>query len=201
MTLEPPATALAGLAGIVFAAGGATRFGAPKQLARLDGVELVVHAARRAIACCPAGVIVVTGAYAAEVREALNAVAVQFAHNDAWETGLASSLRCGVAALPAQATACLLMLCDQPRVDAGALRNLAARWAASPGQVAASQYADSLGVPAIVPRDLWRGLLDLRGDQGARALIAALGAVTAVSLPGVDADVDTPGDLDRLRDP
>jgi molybdenum cofactor cytidylyltransferase len=201
MSPEPPGAVVTGLAGIVLAAGGASRFGAPKQVARIRGEALVGRAVRHALACCPAGVIVVTGASAAEVRDALQGVPVQFAHNDAWATGIASSIRCAVAALPAQSSACLLMLCDQPVVGVDDLRRLAACWAAAPAQVAAAQYAGGLGVPAIFPRALWPGLLELRGDRGARALIASLGDVMAVPMPGAELDVDTPGDINRLRDP
>jgi molybdenum cofactor cytidylyltransferase len=187
------------LAGIVLAAGGATRFGAPKQLARLGDEALVVRAARLALASCPGGVVVVTGAFATEVRAELSAMSVRLAHNDAWPTGLASSIRCGIDALPAGTLACLLMLCDQAALDEDGLRRLVAGWAVAPDRVAAASYAGTLGVPAIFSRELWPGLRALTRDQGARSLIASLTHVTAVSIPGAAYDVDSPGDLDVQR--
>jgi molybdenum cofactor cytidylyltransferase len=187
------------LAGIVLAAGGAARYGGPKQLACLGGLTLVTRAARQALACCPAGVSVVTGAYAAEVRAELAGEPVALVHNANWATGLASSIRCGLDGLPAHFAACLLMLGDQPAIDQGDLMSLVAAWASAPDRVAAARYAGTLGIPAVFPRTLWPSLRALSGDQGARALIASLSQVTEVPVPGAALDIDTPADLDALR--
>lgn len=189
------------LAGIVLAAGGASRFGSPKQVARLGGVSLVAGAARLALAVCPAGAVVVTGAHAGEVRASLAGISILLAHNKAWATGIAGSIRCGLEALPAEAGACLVMLCDQPVIDEPDLRRLVAAWATAPHRVAAAQYAGGLGAPAVFPSEHWADLRGLRGDQGARALIASLADVTAVALPHAAHDVDTPGDLAARADP
>ena len=192
-------TAQQQLAGIVLAAGAASRFGGPKQVALLGGVSLVTRAARLALPYCPAGVVVVTGAYAGEVHASLAGLPVRMAHNADWATGMAASIRCGLAALPAGVSACLIMLCDQTAVDEQDLRRLVEAWLAAPECVAAAQYAGTLGVPAIFPPACWPGLRTLSGDQGARALIASLPAVTTVSIPHAARDIDTPADLRELR--
>lgn len=190
----------AGLAGIVLAAGAGTRFGGAKQAARHRGVPLVRRAAQAALGCCPAGVVVVTGAHAAEVRESVAGLGVALAHAGRWADGMAQSLAAGLDALPPAATACLVALADQPGVDAGELARLAAAWAAAPGRVAAARYGGRLGAPAIFPAAAWPALRALRGDAGARAVLAALdarGEVTAVDVPAAARDVDTPADLAR----
>jgi CTP:molybdopterin cytidylyltransferase MocA len=188
-----------GLAGIVLAAGGATRFGAPKQLAQFQGISLVKRAVRLAAACCPRGVCVVTGAYGDAVRAELAGSRVLLAHNADWSAGLASSIRRGIEALPPHATACLLMLCDQAMIDAPDLQRLVEAWMSVPGRPAAAQYQGALGVPAVFPRHCWRALQALEGDRGARGLLATLDEVTRVPLPSAVFDVDTPADLARLR--
>lgn len=195
---EPPP---ADLAGIVLAAGGASRFGGPKQLARVGGSSLVVRAAQLALGSCPAGVVVVTGAYAAEVEAGLSGMPVTIARNPGWAGGIAGSIRRGVEALPAGSAACLVLLCDQVAVDECDIGSLVGAWAKAPRQVAAALYAGTLGVPAIFPQAFWPRLQRLGGDQGARALVAQLAAVTAVAMPHAGRDVDTPADLDGPAGP
>ena len=186
------------LAGLVLAAGGAARFAAPKQLARFGAETLVARAVRLAQGCCGAGVVVVTGAWAEAVGAGLAGHQVQLAFNPAWRSGMASSLVCGLAALPVPARACMILLCDQPLVDAPDLDALLSAWQAAPAQAAAAAYAGTLGVPAIFPAALWPLLAGLVGDRGARAVLAALPQVSAVPMPHAAADVDTAADLQRL---
>jgi CTP:molybdopterin cytidylyltransferase MocA len=161
-------------------------------------VSLVERAVRLARPVCPAGVIVVTGAHAPDVARELAGLGVQIAHNTDWPGGLAGSLRRGVAALPADARGCLVLLCDQPALGHEDLQRLVAAWAARPECAAAAEYEGGLGVPAIFPAALWPALGALEGDQGARWLLADLAEVTAVPLPHAAFDVDTPADLGRL---
>ena len=193
MPLEPPR-----LAGLVLAAGAASRFGAPKQLAVLGGEALVARAVRLATGCCDAGVLVVTGAHAAAVADVLAGSGAGLVRNSDWQDGMATSLACGVGALPADAAACLVMLCDQPGISAADLQGLRAAWQRDPDAAAAAAYAGVLGVPAIFPVALWPQLRALRGDRGARRLLAGLERVTAVSMPQAALDIDTVADLERM---
>ena len=104
------------IGGVVLAAGGASRFGSPKQLAELDGVALLQHAVDAMLAV-PAvdPIVVVLGAEAARVREAVDfgdARAIECAD---WQAGMAASLRCGVEAV-GDCDWVLVTLGDQPRV-------------------------------------------------------------------------------------
>ncbi|MCC7257578.1 MAG: nucleotidyltransferase family protein [Gammaproteobacteria bacterium] len=192
---------LAGIAGLVLAAGAASRFAGPKQLARLGGEPLVVRAARLALGCCGAGVVVVTGAYGDEVEAVLAGLPVVTARNPDWAAGMGGSLARGVAELPAAASACLVLLGDQPAITSADLDRLVAAWRRAPGAAAAASFADALGAPAIFPAALWRELAMLQGDRGARALLAALPQVTAVAMPHAALDIDTPEDLARVPPP
>ena len=83
------------VAGVLLAAGEGSRFGGPKAVAELDGERLVDRAVRvlRLGGCDP--VVVVLGAAVVEVPGA-DLVVV----NPDWATGMGSSLRAGLAALP-----------------------------------------------------------------------------------------------------
>jgi CTP:molybdopterin cytidylyltransferase MocA len=188
---------------VLLAAGGSSRLGRPKQLVRRRLRPLLLHAlaAARGSRFADEDVVVVLGAEAPRLRALLrrHAPRVRVAANALWATGLASSLRAGLAAAPRGAAAALVLLVDQPNVDAAALRRLVGAWRRRPSVPAAAYYSDRAGVPAILPRRAWREVRALAGDAGARALLRAADAITLVAMPEAALDVDTPADLARLR--
>ena len=160
---------------------------------------LLANAVANAAAIAPGRIVVVLGANAARIRLALSRCGHEAArvHNRDWTQGIASSLRAGLAALPRSARSALIVLTDQPRVDARALGRLVRASRAQPGRAIASAYAGGIGVPAILPRRLWRSAMRLTGDVGARKLLAAE-HVVRVALPEAELDVDTAEDLAKL---
>ena len=119
--------------------------------------------------------------------------------NAEWPSGMASSLTVGLTALPRKVSAALILLVDQPGVDARSLHRLIGAWRHRPSQAAASQYDGRIGVPAILPRKLWAQAKTLTGDVGARALLRhGEGVTTVVSMPEAAVDIDTEQDLAQL---
>src|SRR6185437_6898265 len=84
--------------------------------ARVNGEPLVRRAAAT-LAAATDTLIVVVGSEAAAVRDALAGVDARIVPNDQWTLGLAGSVRAGIAALDARATAVLIALGDQPTLD------------------------------------------------------------------------------------
>lgn len=191
------------LAGLVPAAGAGTRFGGPKVLATLRGEPLVVRAARLLAPLCAAGVHVVAGAAGPEIRRALAGAGlppgVTVVDNPDWPRGLSTSLVRGIASLPADTDAVLILLGDQAAVDAADLAALVAAWQVEPALIAAAGFADRLGPPVVIPRQYWPQLAALRGDQGARSLLEWHEEHITVAMPHAALDVDTPEDLARLE--
>lgn len=184
----------------MLAAGGSRRLGFPKQLLRRRARPLLAHAlqaARRALPRSP--LVVVLGAAALRLRSVVRRAAREatVVYNASWADGLASSLNAGVDAVPAHTAAILVMLVDQPGVDERALSRLLRAWRRRPGAAAAALYAGRNGVPAVLPRRYWRAIRELRGDAGARALLRSA-AVTSVSMPEAELDIDTRADAARL---
>jgi molybdenum cofactor cytidylyltransferase len=207
------------IAAIVLAAGSASRYRAAgglepsKLVAPFHGEPLVRAAVKAALAAKLSGVVV-TGHARDEVEAALAGLEITLAHNADFPSGLASSLKVGVAALPAGASGALVLLGDMPRVSPHVLSRLANAFAARPDALAVIPvFAGQRGNPVLLARALFAEVAKLQGDAGARRLLQAADAARVVEVEfgdeAVTLDVDTPEDLARaepspqgaLRDP
>jgi molybdenum cofactor cytidylyltransferase len=181
---------------IVLAAGASRRLGRSKQLLRLDGETLVRRAARLGLQTAPHTAVIVLAPGADAVFAQVCDLALRRVDCADADRGMGASLRAGLAALPDACGAALVLLCDQPALDSAHLLELCAAWRASPQQAAATQYAGTLGVPAVLPRAWFTELGDAESDRGARALIAAR-ASDVIALPNeaLGNDIDDASDL------
>jgi len=195
-TLDNPQDALYA---VILAAGASTRLGQPKQLLRVNGVPLVVQAARQALTFCRGGVVIVTGNAHERVVDALGELPVRAIYNPAWQEGLGASIRQGIGVVGENARGILMMLVDQPMIDDSDFERLVSAWADQPHRIAAASYGGSLGVPAIFPVSYRERLGRLHGDRGASRIINDDATAIAVDLPHADFDLDTPADLEALQ--
>ena len=195
--------------GMLLAAGGARRFGAPKQLAELDGRPLVLHALDSLLGVpVLSGVLVVVGAHAEEVTGVVDGAGragVQVVRCAEWEEGMSASLRAGVAAADtAGADAVLVHLADLPRVTPAVIAAVVGSGCGDDGRLlgvpARATYHGRDGHPVLLPRPLFTAVAALHGDKGAREMLA--GPRTRRLEAGHLADptdVDTPEHLESLR--
>lgn len=185
---------------VVLAAGRSSRMGGPnKLLALFDGQPLVRQTVARVQASRAGGPVVVTGHQHERVRDALAGVKVNLVRNAAFATGLASSLKAGIAALPPSADAAMIVLGDMPCVSVEDFDRLIASFVTAGGAVVRATFEGKRGNPVIIPRSLFPAVGTLEGDTGARSLIEAEGAaVVDVEIgAGASIDVDTPEALQR----
>ncbi len=192
------------IAALILAAGLSRRMGkANKLLAEIDGAPMVVRAAESVLASKAAPVIVVTGHEAERVRAALAGRALAFVHNPDYAGGLASSLRRGLAALPADADGVLVALGDMPRVKPAQLDRLIAAFNPLEGRAICVPTAHGKrGNPVLFARRFFPEMVRLKGDTGARQLIGQhheLVAEVEMDDEGVLIDVDSPDKLVKLR--
>jgi molybdenum cofactor cytidylyltransferase len=187
---------------VILAAGASTRMGTPKQLLVVDGQPLVVRAVAAALASEAWPVIVVLGAQADKIRPALSRLPVLIAMNSAWAEGLATSIRVGVATLQQfsrQLDGALFALCDQPAFSADTIARLVAAQRDGGRSIVAARYQGKPGAPALFLREHFSALSALTGDEGARQLLNDQpGRVSAVDLPELGVDLDTPADYASL---
>jgi molybdenum cofactor cytidylyltransferase len=187
------------VAGIILAAGGASRMGRPKQLLDIHGEPFVTHVARTALESGLSPVIVVTGAWTEEVSAAVRGLPVRIADNPEWQSGQGSSVSSGVRALPAECGAAIFLLADQPQIPSTLIRELTAEHARTLVPIIAPLVNERRGNPVCFDRVTFPDLLALTGDQGGRALFSRY---PVTWLPWHDAsvlvDVDTEEDYRKL---
>jgi CTP:molybdopterin cytidylyltransferase MocA len=192
--METPDTTAA----VILAAGESRRFGSPKQLAMLGDRTLLEHVLELAWRAGLRPVVAVVPIWL--TRPAAADASLVWVRNPHPERGMSHSLRLGLAALPPDVAAALVMLGDQPLVPESHLRAIIA--ARGPRPLVAT-LADGLLMPPLL---LERSRFDLAdhpsGDIGLRQLLRDDPAsVTPVPLAQPAADVDSPSDLDRLAHP
>ncbi len=181
---------------VVLAAGRSSRMGGPnKLLALFGGQPLIRRTVARASASHVGGTVVVAGHQADRVRAALFGLDVKLVENQAFWSGLASSLKAGVAALPENAAAALIILGDMPDVSSADLDRLIAAFTAAGGtSIVRATHSGKRGNPVILPRSVFPAVAALEGDTGARHIVEQEGlAVIDVEIgASASVDVDTP---------
>ena len=180
---------------MILAAGAGRRYGGPKALVTFQGSLLVQRAAETLAEAGCAPIVVVVGAEAQRVRAA--APGLDYADNPDWATGMASSLRAGLAALrDSPAEAAVVLLVDMPGVTPAAVRRITAD--TTPQSLVMGGYGDRRGHPVLLGRDHWAGVAaTASGDRGARDYLRAHDdqvRVVPVADVADDVDLDTPED-------
>jgi CTP:molybdopterin cytidylyltransferase MocA len=193
----------ASIPAMVLAAGASRRLGQPKQLLVHQGEFLIERAIRLANEAGASPVIAVLGAQFEIICASIAPNNAILSVNDRWEQGIAGSIHAGLKTLDVVAKSArgvLILSCDQPRLTAAHLRALIETFMAqNQPAIVASAYAGIHGVPAVFPRSVFPGLLALKGDKGARALLVKPPCpVIALVFEGGEVDIDQPGDLAQL---
>jgi len=197
---EPPHK----VAALVLAAGRGTRMGGPnKLLEEIGGKPIVRWAVEAAAASRARPVVVVTGHEGDRVAAALKGLEFQRVHNPDFAEGLSTSLKAGLAALPADVDAVAVTLGDMPEVTGALIDRLARAIDPARGMLIAVPTRDGRrGNPVVWTRRFFEELRHLEGDVGARHLIAQHNesvVEVAVDDEGAFRDIDTPEALQAAR--
>ncbi len=188
---------------IILAAGSSSRLGHPKQLVEFEGKSLLRRTIETALDCGCKKLVTVLGANSDLIKPALNYPSITIVENRAWQEGMGSSIAKGVEALKnsfEDLKAILILVCDQPYLDASLLQTLITTHQNQQCLIVASSYKGTFGVPALFDQTLFSALLNLKGQKGAKRLMKSNHdkLITIPFLKG-HIDIDTQEDVEKLK--
>lgn len=191
------------IAVLILAAGSSSRMGRPKQLLKWKKTTLLQKCINQAKKSNGELVLVVLGANYQLIRPQIDAEEITILHHKNWENGLGSSIAFGVRYIQhslKHIEGALIMLADQPLINAQYLNLLMENYRLDPTKIVASLYPDNkIGVPAIFGSMYFEDLMQLNNDRGAKEILhrysTSLSYVDAMHLV---ADIDTYEDYEKL---
>ncbi|MEA3326683.1 MAG: nucleotidyltransferase family protein, partial [Chloroflexota bacterium] len=188
-------------AGVILAAGGSKRMGCPKQLLNWQGIPFIAQVAQNALEAGLKPLIVVTGADQELIEGTVRHLPVQFVNNPDWASGMSSSMKVGLRALPQHCDSVIFLLSDQPQISPLLIRQLLERYAKNRAPITAPMVGGRRGNPVLFGSTTFNALMQVQGDQGGRAVFSQYDVDW---LPWVDdrilMDVDRIGDEQALWD-
>jgi molybdenum cofactor cytidylyltransferase len=184
--------------GLVLAAGGSKRLGAPKQLLPYGSATLLDHVLNTARECPFDQLLCVVGGGADDVRADVKLGGVEVVENIHFGEGCSSSISAALSAVDPHTEVLVLMLGDQPGVSASTVTKLLRGRAGAP--LAACAYTDGRGHPLAFARSMFAELAALHGDKAVWKLLDRHAReVVDVPVDGpIPRDVDTWADYEAV---
>jgi molybdenum cofactor cytidylyltransferase len=187
------------VAGIILAAGGATRYGQPKPLLEWRGQPFIRQIAQTALAAGLAPVVVISGSSGEAVAQAVADLPVSVVFNPEWQSGQSSSVRAGISFLPESIGAAVFLLADQPQLTESLLSAELELYRRCLAPIIAPLIDGKRANPVLFDQQVFEALKSIQGDTGGRQVFSQF----KVSwLEWNDRrlllDVDTPEDYQKL---
>ena len=187
---------------IILAAGESTRLGYPKQIAKYKDKTLLQLAIDAANGCKADKRVVVLGANRDEIKKTFSGASIPNIPNPHFEKGMSTSIKIGLEYMLRfdQPDQVIIMLCDQPFVDAKLLNKLIAAQEKEGKGIVACAYSKTVGVPILFGKAYFKKLMELTGDEGAKQIaLAHEEDLATIAFPKGKVDIDTEEDLKDLN--
>ncbi|HEX5500617.1 MAG TPA: nucleotidyltransferase family protein, partial [Thermomicrobiales bacterium] len=160
-------------------------------------LPLLAHVLRHAAASRLDDIVLVLGHNAETIAEAVGEWGQRIAVNPDFAAGQSTSLKIGLAAVPPQAEAALVLLGDQPEIGPEIIDAVIVAFRYGDRPIVAPTYGGAIGNPVLFRRDCFPTLAALTGDEGARRIIRAR-PEDVLRVPV--SDVPAPADIDTDAD-
>jgi molybdenum cofactor cytidylyltransferase len=188
---------------VILAAGSSSRMGQSKQLLLIDDQPMLLKTINTALASTTGKTVVVLGANDKMHRAAIEHLPVEIVYNEHWRNGMGSSLKAGLNflldKLPGM-DGIVVLVCDQPFLSTEHIQKLIEGHRQANRPIIASKYANTSGVPVFFTKSVFKQLLGLEDDQGAKKMLHENSSeVTYVDFPMGEIDLDTPEDYDSFQ--
>jgi len=179
--------------------------GTAKQLLRLGSGTVLEQTLANLREAALGEIVLVLGSSADSIRLQLpDSVleGVRIVTNEAYEQGMAGSLRVGISAVSTEADAALVVLADQPFVRPETFNRIVEEYSRSHAQIVIPMHGGFRGNPVLLDRSVFHEVMALEGDIGCRAIFEShLDGIVKVEVedPGILLDIDNRDDYERLR--
>lgn len=187
---------------ILLAAGGSSRLGSPKQLVKI-GDETLLERAIRILSVLELPMVVVLGANFSENFDLVRKLSakMEIYRNERWEEGISTSIRSGLECLNEkyEVNSALFALADQPLIPSSHFEQMIDNFSSSTAGIIATEYLNSVGVPAIFDEKYFVELRSLISDSGAKKIIYSnFNDVLTLQCEEAGIDIDTKNDVKKL---
>jgi molybdenum cofactor cytidylyltransferase len=190
------------VAAVVLAAGGSARLGEPKQLIQLGCRTILHHVLDTVRKADVDSRYIVLGNAADEIQQRVDLTGFALISNDDYASGQSTSIVAAVQQMPAEVSAIIFVLADQPLQRAEVIERLAGAYREHPAPIIRPEYREGPGNPVLIDRSLFPDLEKLSGDTGARPILKAKrGLIRRIDCSEWERplDVDTLEDLEQVR--
>lgn len=182
---------------VILAAGNSSRMGRPKQLLKFNGQTLLNIVVTESLKTKFRPVVVVLGAYAAEIKQTSTNPEVIYSFNQDWESGMSSSISLGLKTVldsNAEIENAIITVADQVHISSEIFEALHSKQEQSQKNIVASAYSQTTGTPTLFNKKYFEELLALNGTNGAKSIIKQYvddTTTTPFELGNIDIDTET----------
>jgi molybdenum cofactor cytidylyltransferase len=185
---------------IVLAAGKSTRMKRQKLLLPFNGKTIIETVIQNILADLGNNILVVLGSHHLEIKNQIGKLPVKTCMNQNYAEGMLSSVICGFRALPAEASAALVFLGDQPQIPGEVTRLVIKAWQNSEKGIVIPVTNGRRGHPVLIETKYKSEIEKLDPEKGLRQLMEKFAEdveETECNLPEILRDIDTPEEYSR----
>jgi molybdenum cofactor cytidylyltransferase len=191
------------IAAIVLAAGISRRMGQAKMLLPWGNNTVIGQVVDTVFAGGIERIIVVAGGNQVQLEFALKGRPVDFVFNPDFADGeMLKSLQMGLKSLPSTIEAAMMVLGDQPQMQAATLRQVCEAFCRTQARLVIPSYQLRRGHPWLIEHSLWPDILNLRAPATLRDFLKVNEAsifYQVIDSPTILKDLDTPEDYQREK--